>query len=111
MIDNVLQISREQIEKAIAILNPCMNDYIYVYDLIDDYYVISEHAVERFILPEDKFYDAAAKHKEFVYEDDYEMLSKELQDIKDGKKVFHNMKYRWLDKNHNPIWINCRLNI
>ena len=57
MIDNVLQISREQIEKAIAILNPCMNDYIYVYDLIDDYYVISEHAVERFILPEDKFYD------------------------------------------------------
>ena len=60
MIDNVLQISREQIEKAIAILNPCMNDYIYVYDLIDDYYVISEHAVERFILPEDKFYDAAA---------------------------------------------------
>lgn len=86
MIDNVLQISREQIEKAIAILNPCMNDYIYVYDLIDDYYVISEHAVERFILPEDKFYDAAAKHKEFVYEDDYEMLSKELQDIKDGKK-------------------------
>lgn len=108
MIDNVLQISREQIEKAIAILNPCMNDYIYVYDLIDDYYVISEHAVERFILPEDKFYDAAAKHKEFVYEDDYEMLSKELQDIKDGKKVFHNMKYRWLDKNHNPIWINCR---
>lgn len=57
---------------------------------------------------EDKFYDAAAKHKEFVYEDDYEMLSKELQDIKDGKKVFHNMKYRWLDKNHNPIWINCR---
>ena len=95
MIDNVLQISREQMEKAIEILNPCMNDYIYVYDLIDDYYVISGHAVDRFILPEDKFYDAAAKHKEFVYADDYEMLSKELQDIKDGKKVFHNMKYRW----------------
>ena len=63
MIDNVLQISREQIEKAIAILNPCMNDYIYVYDLIDDYYVISEHAVERFILPEDKFYDAGQSIK------------------------------------------------
>ena len=61
MIDNVLQISREQMEKAIEILNPCMNDYIYVYDLIDDYYVISGHAVDRFILPEDKFYDAAAK--------------------------------------------------
>ena len=50
-----------------------------VYDLIDDYYVISEHAVERFILPEDKFYDAAAKHKEFVYEDDYEMLSRNFR--------------------------------
>ena len=75
MIDNVLQISREQIEKAIAILNPCMNDYIYVYDLIDDYYVISEHAVERFILPEDKFYDAAAKHKELGYKGWQESIS------------------------------------
>ena len=45
MIDNVLQISREQMEKAIEILNPCMNDYIYVYDLIDDYYVISGHGL------------------------------------------------------------------
>ena len=91
------KISREQDKKSNCDIKSCMNDYIYVYDLIDDYYVISEHAVERFILPEDKFYDAAAKHKEFVYEDDYEMLSKELQDIKDARKIFHNMKYRWLE--------------
>ena len=47
MIDNVLQISREQIEKAIAILNPCMNDYIYVYDLIDEYSLRSLSILEK----------------------------------------------------------------
>lgn len=58
MQNSVLNISKEQVEKAIEILNPCMNDYIYVFDLKEDYYIISEHAMDRFLLPSDKFYDA-----------------------------------------------------
>ena len=51
MQNSVLNISKEQVEKAIEILNPCMNDYIYVFDLKEDYYIISEHAMDRFLLP------------------------------------------------------------
>lgn len=51
MLDSVLNMSKKQIEDAIRILNPCMNDYLYVFDLKEDYYVISKHATERFILP------------------------------------------------------------
>lgn len=108
MMNSVLKMSKEQIQEAIQILNPCMNDYIYVYNLIEDYYVISEHATERFLLPSDKFYNAAVAHETFVYPDDMPALKVELQQIKEGKKHFHNMKYRWLDKNLNPVWINCR---
>ncbi len=108
MLDSVLNMSKKQIEDAIRILNPCMNDYLYVFDLKEDYYVISNHATERFMLPSDKFYYATKKHEDFVYPEDISMLCKEIKLIKEGKKKFHDMKYRWLDKHNNPIWINCR---
>lgn len=108
MLDSVLNMSKKQIEDAIRILNPCMNDYLYVFDLKEDYYVISKHATERFILPSDKFYNATKKHEDFVCPEDISMLGKEIDLIKAGKKKFHDMKYRWLDKHNNPIWINCR---
>lgn len=108
MLDSVLNMSKKQIEDAIRILNPCMNDYLYVFDLKEDYYVISKHATERFILPSDKFYNATKKHEDFVCPEDISMLCKEIELIKAGKKKFHDMKYRWLDKHNNPIWINCR---
>ena len=108
MFNSVLNISKKQIEEAIRILNPCMNDYIYVFDLIEDYYIISEHAINRFKLPSDKFYDASNKHREFVYSQDMPLLKEEIDSIRAGKKDFHNMKYRWLDRDGNPVWINCR---
>lgn len=108
MLDSVLNMSKKQIEDAIRILNPCMNDYLYVFDLKEDYYVISKHATERFILLSDKFYNATKKHEDFVYPEDISMLGKEIEQIKAGKKKFHDMKYRWLDKHNNPVWINCR---
>lgn len=108
MLDSVLNMSKKQIEDVIRILNPCMNDYLYVFDLKEDYYVISKHATERFILPSDKFYNATKKHEDFVYPEDISMLGKEIEQIKAGKKKFHDMKYRWLDKHNNPVWINCR---
>lgn len=108
MLDSVLNMSKKQIEDAIRILNPCMNDYLYVFDLKEDYYVISKHATEKFILPSDKFYNATKKHEDFVYPEDISMLGKEIEQIKAGKKKFHDMKYRWLDKHNNPVWINCR---
>ena len=39
MLDSVLNMSKKQIEDAIRILNPCMNDYLYVFDFKEDYYV------------------------------------------------------------------------
>ena len=92
MLDSVLNMSKKQIEDAIRILNPCMNDYLYVFDLKEDYYVISKHATERFILPSDKFYNATQKHEDFVYPEDISMLGKEIEQIKAGKKKFHDIQ-------------------
>ena len=84
--------SREQMEYIVELFNPCMDDYLYVFDLQKDCYKISKHATERFLLPGDNFDDAA----------------NEFRRIMSGEIVFHNMHYRWLDRAGKPVWINCR---
>lgn len=100
--------SREQMEYIVELFNPCMDDYLYVFDLQKDCYKISKHATERFLLPGDNFDDAAKAHHTFVYSEDQSRLDDEFWRIMSGEIVFHNMHYRWLDRAGKPVWINCR---
>ena len=100
--------SREQMEYIVELFNPCMDDYLYVFDLQKDCYKISKHTTERFLLPGDNFDDAAKAHHTFVYSEDQSRLDDEFRRIMSGEIVFHNMHYRWLDRAGKPVWINCR---
>ena len=100
--------SREQMEYIVELFNPCMDDYLYVFDLQKDCYKISKHATERFLLPGVNFDDAAKAHHTFVYSEDQSRLDDEFRRIMSGEIVFHNMHYRWLDRAGKPVWINCR---
>lgn len=100
--------SREQMEYIVELFNPCMDDYLYVFDLQKDCYKISKYATERFLLPGDNFDDAAKAHHTFVYSEDQSRLDDEFRRIMSGEIVFHNMHYRWLDRVGKPVWINCR---
>lgn len=100
--------SREQMEYIVELFNPCMDDYLYVFDLQKDCHKISKHATERFLLPGDNFDDAAKAHHTFVYSEDQSRLDDEFRRIMSGEIVFHNMHYRWLDRAGKPVWINCR---
>ena len=44
-------ITVEQLCRLIDMLHPCMDDYLYVYDLENDYYYISPEAIKHFMLP------------------------------------------------------------
>ena len=79
-------VTMEQFQKTIEILNPCMDDYLYILDIKNDCFCISENAVERFA----------------------ELILKDLDQIENHGKLFHNLQYRWKDKEGKPIWINCR---
>lgn len=108
MYKEIAGISEKQLESVVELFNPCMDDYLYVFDLKRDYYRISSNALTRFALPSDSFYDATEKHKLFVYSDDIDILQNELKSIMSHEKSFHDLHYRWLDKEGNAIWINCR---
>lgn len=100
--------SREQMEYIVELFNPCMDDYLYVFDLQKDFYKISKHATDRFLLPGETFDNAAKEHHTFVYTEDQPRLDEEFNRIMNGEIVFHNMHYRWLDREGHPVWINCR---
>ena len=100
--------SREQMEYIVELFNPCMDDYLYVFDLQKDFYKISKHATDRFLLPGETFDNAAKEHHTFVYTEDQPRLDEEFNRIMKGEIVFHNMHYRWLDREGHPVWINCR---
>lgn len=87
---------------------PCMNDYLYVYDLVSDTYYITKRAVERFQLPGNTFHNVLEAHGKFVYPDDLPMLQLDLSQILSGQKQEHNLEYRWLGADGSPVWINCR---
>ena len=86
---------------------PCMDDYLYVCDLANDKYYISPKAAERFALPSNYFVDVIETHKQFVYADDVDMLVADLERMVSGESDYHNIEYRWVGKDGQPIWINC----
>lgn len=105
---DIRKITIEQLYAIVDILHPCMDDYLYVYDLKNDYYFISPSAMQRFNLPNHEFHDVAKTHELFVHPEDLQVLVADLAMMKSGEKSFHNLQYRWLDREKQPIWINCR---
>lgn len=100
--------SYESVKETIDLLNPCMDDYLYAYDLKNDCFKISEHAMERFNLPCSEFHKVLETFRKFVFEADYQPLVDDLEGCMNGTVDFHNLKYRWLNRALQPVWINCR---
>ncbi len=86
----------------------CMNDYLFVYDIMNDAYFITESAVERFSLPGCLFHNVAENLRSVVHPDDYPMLQADLQQLLSGEKAEHELRYRWMGKDGTPIWITCQ---
>ena len=109
MIDDIFKVFGEQTgEILFEIIKDCMDDYLYIFDLQNDTFEISQSAVERFNMSKNVLTDAANEVMKVVYEEDRRMLAKHLADICEGRENVHNLHYRWLDKEGMPVWINSR---
>lgn len=98
----------EQFQEMIEIMAPCMDDFLYIYDIEKDLYCISPNALERFRLPDRQFYKFEEIVSKFVYKEDLPMLLVDIEKVIRKENEFHNLEYRWLDKEGKPVWINCR---
>lgn len=97
-----------QFEYALSVIEKCTDDYIFILDLKNDCYSISDTAVERFPLPGGKFGDVTNVLKGIIHPDDYDMISINLDEIAKGRTTEHNFEYRWLTRDGSYAWISCR---
>lgn len=92
----------------IEAFDSCMDDYLYVLDVPNDQYYISKKAMKRFAIPTFMFKNVLETHKKFVYREDIKLLEEDLASVMSGQKLEHNLTYRWIGSDGEPIWINCR---
>ena len=95
-------------QNVIEIIAPCMDDFLYIFDLQKDTMKISQSAVGRFMIPDRFLENATDEILKVVYEEDRAMLAKHMRSVTEGKEKIHNLHYRWLDKMGMPVWVNCR---
>lgn len=105
--NNPASFSYEEIKNSIDQFAPCMHDYLYVMDIINDRYYIAGQAILRFALPSEEFSDVVETHRRFVHPEDFPILKDDLERMFAGEKDFHDIVYRWTGIDGEPIWINC----
>lgn len=98
----------DKLRLAMHVLAPCMDDYLFILDMNTHFYEISPIAVDRFRIPSHEFYLVGEDLSNLVFHKDLALLSQDLQEIADGKKIRHDLQYRWIAKDGQPVWINCR---
>lgn len=94
-----------QLEGLFTILNQCTDSFLFVFDLSADTYFISPYAKNLFNFPEEKLENASTNLMKIVYPEDQASLRSEIDLLKSGRRMEHNLDYRWVNKNGKPIWI------
>lgn len=94
--------------QVFSLLSLCTDDYLFIYDLLEDKYVISDNVTNVFALEKSQFSNASAVLEKVIFPDDFPLLQEDLQALKDGEREVHNLEYRWLGVDGRPVWISCR---
>ena len=92
----------------IDVIAPCMDDHLYVIDLQNNQMVMSQRAVDRFMLPGKYMEHAMPDMLPAIFEGDREMLVDHFARLVDGREKIHDLHYRWVSREGLPVWINCR---
>ena len=101
MINDIFKVFGEQTAEILfEIVTECMDDYLYIFDLQDNTFEISQSAVNRFNMSESVLTDAANEVMKVVYEEDRRMLAKHLADICEGREKVDRKSTR-LNSSHS----------
>lgn len=101
-------ISFEQFKTFFRMMSPCIDDYLYIHDTVEDVFLISSNALERFDLPGESMSGFTSYLEKLVSPADYAEVMQDIGAVLSGQKAFHDMKYRWRGKNGEDVWVNCR---
>lgn len=101
-------VGKEEFEDVMRVFARCTDDYLFLFDLDKDEYIISEKALEKFDLPGNHFSNAGDVLEKIIYPEDMPGLTENLAQLRSGESQEHDLEYRWVDRNGKIVWISCR---
>ena len=106
--DVIQNMSLEQIISVIEVLQKSSDSYLFIMDLNEDIYMISEKATKRFPFDTTVIEHSTAILKQVVYPSDYAMVEADIAKCASGDQDSHALEYRWFDRKGKVVWINCK---
>lgn len=95
-------------EDILSVLDECNDSCIFIWNITDDHYSISRKAVDKFNLENNSFNQVLKTLEDVVYPDDAALLNEDVERLIRDKEGIHDLEYRWYNKNHQPVWIQCK---
>ena len=106
--DVIQNMSLEQIISVIEVLQKSSDSYLFIMDLNEDIYMISEKATKRFPFDTMVIENCTEMLKQVVYPSDYAMVEADIVKCASGDQDSHALEYRWFDRKGKVVWINCK---
>ena len=106
--DVIQNMSLEQIISVIEVLQKSSDSYLFIMDLNEDIYMISEKATKRFPFDTMVIENCTEMLKQVVYPSDYAMVEADIAKCASGDQDSHALEYRWFDRKGKVVWINCK---
>lgn len=89
-------------------MDDCTDSYMYVYDMTNDYLVISKKALEVFPIKESSFENALEAVSEVVCHEDIPRITAALQNIINGGSSVLDIELRCKDVKGGTVWVSCK---
>lgn len=94
--------------QTIRFLDESTEDYLYLYNLVDNKIYFTDKIREKYLLPPGDDGISVDEWGKIVYVRDREPLETNLEEIRQGISETHDMEYRLIDRSGERVWINCR---
>ncbi|MBP3477139.1 MAG: bifunctional diguanylate cyclase/phosphodiesterase [Lachnospiraceae bacterium] len=107
-LDIIQKMSLEQISSVIEVIQKASDSYLFIMDLNENIYMISEKATKRFPFDDTVIENCTEVLKKVVYPSDYAIVEEDIIKCTSGEQDTHALEYRWYDRKGKVVWINCK---
>lgn len=94
--------------RLVSLLNESTDDYIYMWDIADDYFYISPRLMDKCDLPDSRIHGVLSVWDGLLHPKDADSFKESIRQLLDGETNLHNMDYRLRTKAGDYEWFNCR---
>lgn len=94
---------------VLEILSQSTDDFLFLLDIArDENWFFGPIDHDYALRDNGKVTNTLEEMMDITYPADREAILKDLKQIVKGKKDFHDMEYRWVNRQGKPVWISCR---